>query len=65
VSNPALPPKQRAVLIMRGVIGLSAKDAASLLDSSIASVNSALQRARRGRRDSLPEQRLDWARESR
>ena len=46
------------------MIGLSAKDAASLLDASVASVNSALQRARRALKDRLPEQRLEWARGS-
>jgi RNA polymerase sigma-70 factor (ECF subfamily) len=56
-----LPPRQRAVLILRGVIGLSAKDAASLLDASVASVNKTLQRARRALKDRLPEQRLEWA----
>ncbi len=56
-----LPPRQRAVLVLRAVLGWSAKDAASQLDSSVASVNSALQRARRTLNDSLPERRLEWA----
>jgi RNA polymerase sigma-70 factor (ECF subfamily) len=56
-----LPPRQRAVLILRGVLGWSAKDTAELLDSSIPSVNSALQRARRSMQERLPERRLEWA----
>jgi hypothetical protein len=50
-----LPPKQRAALILRGVFGLSAKDSALLLEASVASVNSALQRARRNLKNRLPE----------
>jgi RNA polymerase sigma-70 factor (TIGR02960 family) len=41
-----LPPKQRAVLILRDVMDWSAAEAAAALEMSIASANSALQRAR-------------------
>ncbi|TDV47945.1 RNA polymerase sigma-70 factor (ECF subfamily) [Actinophytocola oryzae] len=56
-----LPPRQRAALILQDVLGWPARQTAALLESPVASVNSALQRARTTLREHLPERRADWA----
>lgn len=56
-----LPARQRAVLILRDVLGWPAQLAADTLELTLASANSALQRARVTMRAQLPDARLDWS----
>jgi RNA polymerase sigma-70 factor (ECF subfamily) len=56
-----LPPRQRAALIARDVLGWPAVDTASLLDTSVAAANSALQRARATMSEHLPAHRAEWS----
>ena len=61
VAAARLPPRQRAVLLLRDALGFRSPEVADMLDASEASVNSALQRARATMSSALPARERDRA----
>ena len=55
-----LPPRQRAVLVLRDILGWRARETSEIMGTSLIASNSALQRARATLKERLPERRLDW-----
>ena len=56
-----LPERQHASLVLRDVLDCSARETASVLSTSVAATNSALQRSRDNLRERLAADRLEWA----
>src|SRR6267143_4484884 len=56
-----LPPAQRAAFLVRDILGWPARDTATLLETSVAAANSAVQRARATMKEHLPARRSEWS----